>query len=62
MMKEANAQEIKNSAWSCQSLIQRKEKCEWYCALTRMVTINGYEKVDINNDLHPEQQYYQSLT
>lgn len=62
MMKEANAQEIKNSAWRCQSLIQREEKCGWYCALTRMITINGYEKVDINNDLHPEQQYYQSLT
>ena len=44
------------------SLIQREEKCEWYCALTRMITINGYKEVDINNDLHPEQQHYQSLT
>jgi hypothetical protein len=39
-----------------------EEKGDWYCSLTMMVTINGYEKVLINDDLHHEHQYYQSLT
>jgi hypothetical protein len=33
-----------------------------YCALTRTAVMNGYETVDVNDDLCPEPQYCARLT
>jgi len=33
-----------------------------YCALTRTAVMNGYETVDVNDDLCPEPQYCACLT
>jgi hypothetical protein len=49
MMKEANPQEAKGSAWGGERLIKRGRKGHWYGALTKLAIVN-YGNMGVNND------------